>query len=505
MVGSGCALYLHENWALVRGPGPEVNFIPEGYGLYNSVATVKTLAPLRAKVPRYSDSYSSTLTLHHGSAEVRPRVAEWSGAVFRLESFRKHFLMITLLEPVEVGAPPGRLSDWVIAPVRFNEFAGLRTTKGVAVYSPEFSCFGHRWTLGVFPGGDDDSNNGFVALRLVNETEECIGVEFKFIIKHPRGGENVWGGTCTGEMSMFAPASSDGDAVNDVWPARGCPNFARRSKLMNYLVDGTLIVEVHMRTNKPVHQSASFVPENPTLQNMLNDFGNEETADVKFEVGGTVESAKGRRKRAKTSTTTFHAHHYALRLNAPALADMCKPGDDSPTAISNVQPEIFMHLLYYCYGGKIDKDDLQSDAKDMIEAADRFGIVSLKLEAEACYVDTVELTLDNIVELVTYADSKNLALLKEHCLDYLSSANKIEVAKKVSFDDIPSHLMKDWMVSLARREGGGRARATRSAQCEYRSSAIWHMRRDLVLTAHAKCLLTQSRTVKRVARRNHDD
>ncbi|EJK57614.1 hypothetical protein THAOC_22322 [Thalassiosira oceanica] len=183
--------------------------------------------------------------------------------------------------------------------------------------------------------------------------------------------------------------------------------------------------------------------------------GNEETADVKFEVGGTAESAKGRRKRAKTPTTIFHAHHIFLRLNAPALADMCKPGDDSPTAISNVRPEIFKHLLYYCYGGKIDKDDLQSDAKDIIEAADRFGIVSLKLEAEACYVDTVELTLDNIVELVTYADSKNLALLKEHCLDYLSSANKIEVAKKVSFDDIPSHLMRDLMVSLARREGEG--------------------------------------------------
>ena len=38
-------------------------------------------------------------------------------------------------------------------------------------------------------------------------------------------------------------------------------------------------------------------------------------------------------------------------------------------------------------------------------------------------------------------------------MDFLSSANKIEVAEKVSFDDIPSHLMKDWMVSLARREG----------------------------------------------------
>ena len=65
----------------------------------------------------------------------------------------------------------------------------------------------------------------------------------------------------------------------------------------------------------------------------------------------------------------------------------------------------------------------------------------------------MELTLDNIIEVVTYADSKNLALLKEHCMDFLISTNKIEAAKKVSFDDIPSHLMKDLMVALARREG----------------------------------------------------
>ena len=140
-------------------------------------------------------------------------------------------------------------------------------------------------------------------------------------------------------------------------------------------------------------------------------------------------------------------------MNAPALADMCRPGDASaPTTINNVQPEIFKHLLYYCYGGKISKEDLRSNAKDIIEAADRFGIINLKLEAEACYVDTVELTLDNILEVVTYADSKNLALLKEHCMEFLSSANKMEVAKKVSFVDMPPHLVKDLLVAQARSE-----------------------------------------------------
>lgn len=224
---------------------------------------------------------------------------------------------------------------------------------------------------------------------------------------------------------------------------------------MNYLVNsGTLTVEVHMRINKP--GPVQFVPGNPILDNLLDDFNNKETATIKLEVGG---SREGSTKRIKTMTTSFYAHHYILRLSAPVLADMCEPRDDrthseysSCVPITDVQPEIFKHLLYYCYGGKIDEEDLRTNAKYIIEAADCFGVVNLKLEAEACYANTIELTLDNIVDVVTYAHSKNLALLKERCMNFLSSANKKEVAKRVSFANVPAQLLNDLMVSLARRE-----------------------------------------------------
>ena len=289
----------------------------------------------------------------------------------------------------------------------------------------------------------------YFTLSLENRTrtEDTIEVEFKFIIKHPHGGEDI--SECSGRVVKFSTAGSR--FVGGVGPYVNI-SFAIQSSMYNYLVDGTLIVEVHMRTNKPGQQSAPFVPENPFLRNAMMDFGDEETTDVKLEVGEAVLNRAGRRKRGKTSTTTFHAHHLVLRRNAPALADMCQPGNGSaPIKINNVRPEIVKHLLYYCYGGKIDEEDLQSNAKEIIEAADRFDIVNLKLEAEACYVDMVELTLDNIIEIVAYADSKNLALLKEHCMDFLGRADKGEVAEKVSFDDMP-HLMQDLLVAMARSE-----------------------------------------------------
>ena len=350
-------------------------------------------------------------------------------------------IMSTRHEPVQVGAPsapPGQLSDWEITPVHFNGFAGLRTIKDARVHSPKFSCFGHQWVVIMHPGGARNSNDGFVALLLVHMTAEAIGAEIKMVVKHPNGGRDLALATKFGESSRVV----------------GSLNYAARSTLMNYLVDGTLIVEVHMRTSKPVQRSAPFLPENPSSRNTLREFGNEETADIKFEVGGAVQSGTGRRKRGKTSTTTFYAHHFVLLRNAPMLDNLCNSGADSaPTVISNVRPEIVKHLLYYCYGGKIGDEDLQSNAKEIIDAADRFDVVNLKLEAEACYVDTVELTLDNIIEIVTYADSKNLALLKEHCMDFLvGHDDKGEIVEKISFDGMPSRLVTDLMVAMARSE-----------------------------------------------------
>ena len=95
--------------------------------------------------------------------------------------------MSTRLEPVHVGAPTGGLSDWVIAPVYFNGFVGLTTTKGESVESPEFTCFGHKWSVHMFPGGDNDSDDRYVALHISNRTEEAIEVIVKVVVKHPNG------------------------------------------------------------------------------------------------------------------------------------------------------------------------------------------------------------------------------------------------------------------------------------------------------------------------------
>mmetsp|Transcript_14631 Transcript_14631/g.33951 ORF Transcript_14631/g.33951 Transcript_14631/m.33951 type:complete len:208 (+) Transcript_14631:334-957(+) len=205
--------------------------------------------------------------------------------------------------------------------------------------------------------------------------------------------------------------------------------------MLTYLNNGTLTLEIHLRTNKQV-DPASFVPSNPCSGNLLKGFNDEEMSDVAFEVGGEVESAANRRKRGKTITTRFHAFHAILRLNAPSLSDMCRPGDEAAVPINGVEPEVFKMLLYFCYGGKVSEDELEANAKAIIEAADRFEVINLKLQAEAVLTKQTEIMVDNMLDNLLYANSKNLALFQEKIMDFVAE-NGDRIVGNVSFDDVP--------------------------------------------------------------------
>ena len=219
--------------------------------------------------------------------------------------------------------------------------------------------------------------------------------------------------------------------------------------MLTYLNNGTLTLEVHLRTHKQGEPS-SFVPSNPCGDNMLKVFfNNEEMSDVTFEVGGEVESAADNRKRARTTATTFHASHVILRLNAPSLADMCRPGDEAAVPINGVESKVFKMLLYFCYGGTIEEEELAANAKAIIDAADRFGIVNLKLQAEAVLTEQTDIAVNNMLDNLLYANSKNLALFQEKIMDFVAE-NGGKIVGNVSFDDVPSNLISDILTAFAR-------------------------------------------------------
>jgi len=87
--------------------------------------------------------------------------------------------------------------------------------------------------------------------------------------------------------------------------------------------------------------------------------------------------------------------------------------------------------------------------QDIIDAADKYSIVNLKLEAEAAYVKSTDISLNNAVDNLLYADSRNCALLKEAVMNFLAD-NHNEAAEKISFDDMPGHVVKDLLIVFGR-------------------------------------------------------
>ncbi|KAL7525731.1 hypothetical protein ACHAWF_001485 [Thalassiosira exigua] len=174
-------------------------------------------------------------------------------------------------------------------------------------------------------------------------------------------------------------------------------------------------------------------------------FMDEESSDVVFEVGPT--NVTKSRKKAKPSPVNFYAHRFILHVSASALADMCENAGN--VSIANVKPDIFRHALYYAYGGKVSDEDMETNAKEIIDAADIFGMANLKLEAEASYVNSTDIDVDNMMDNLLYADAKNCALLKEAVIDFVAE-NGDDVLENVSLKDIPGGMFADLLTAVTR-------------------------------------------------------
>jgi hypothetical protein len=309
---------------------------------------------------------------------------------------------------------------------------------------------GNEWRLRLYPGGVTDAAEGMVTLGLYNESEKPIDIDFDFSVIDGNGKQVAYDRSAT--PLYFAPVgtvSPEGTGLNG-WGF----SFVKRSKLLSSLVDGTLVIEVLMRLATPTKSvPPPFIPENPSsCKTIAGVFLDEKYSDIMFEVGGD-QRKNNAMKVAKIARERFPAHRLIVANCSSILADLCASHNDdtSPIQINDVTPDIFRLLLSYIYGGKVSNDDMKSHAREIIDAADKYGVINLKLEAEANLVEATTFTIENVMELLLYADSKNLALLKEAAMDFIVG-NKLEVIDKLSFATAPGALITDVLAAMSRGE-----------------------------------------------------
>jgi hypothetical protein len=237
--------------------------------------------------------------------------------------------------------------------VHFDGFAGLPAQRNEHIQSEEFTCLGNNWCLGIYPGGDADAEEGMVSVFLCNMSKQRVNICFGFSVE---------------DCAEFKVASSIFEPVGEAGCSLGTRKFVR-SKVIDSLVDGTLVIEVDM---KLVDRTKPFIPENPSCKIIQGMFLDEEFADIMFEVGGQ-QSKSNARKKAKNLSLTFPAHRLIVRKCSSTLADLCGSAGDktTPIQIPDVSPDIFHHLLFHLYGGKVADADMKSHAKEIIDTADK--------------------------------------------------------------------------------------------------------------------------------------
>ena len=326
-------------------------------------------------------------------------------------------------------------AEWKSFQFQIHNFASLMENAEKCDYidSPDFTYNGHQWYLRVYPCGDKDASDGFVSVEIRHFCIGNITIDFQFSVLKPCGTPLLHTENFKEELDSFSGWGWDIIHRLDVLDEDNDVNYLR--------TDGSLTIVVSMKE----HRTIEFTPENPLVRTIRRMYNDEETADVSFEVVNSTSEEE----EEINSSVTFHAHRFILRQCAPILADLL--GEEDKFTISDVTPNVFEHLLYYVYGGVVLRDDFNRYAKEIIDAADKYAIVNLKLTAEVAYVELTEITFDNAIDNLLYADGKNCALLKEKVISFLAE-HPNEAAKKISFVDCPGHVMKDLLIAVGKKD-----------------------------------------------------
>lgn len=361
-------------------------------------------------------------------------------------------------QTIHVGTPR-HPTGWSNATIHFHNFREMPTKKGDSVDSDPFRVHGLYWYLRIHPGGAASANgDGMISLylRCKSAAESNVAVQAEFSLALLRNDKQI-------DSMMSCPLNAFRRK------RKGWPNFISRSRVLDsssQLLDDhgtlTVLVKIQLLQEGDVN---NFVPKNDIgvgLVRLLREVNSKlqldqydsrveeesstaNTADVKFLVEGDE----------------IYAHRLILKLGAPALAQLCEDADadeDTAIPIPRVRSPIFQGLLRFAYGDAVpddvwnmtttslvgadagsdnDEDDqedsnntgepsvLDTPAMQLLDAANRYGVVGLKILAET-KVAEAEISVSNASDLILYADAFHCPLLKEKVVDYfIAHANEI--------------------------------------------------------------------------------
>lgn len=314
----------------------------------------------------------------------------------------------------------GFRSEWQT--IHFHNFQNLISNENIE--SPTFSCFGCQWKLRLYK----NLRAVWVYLiPLVSASGTKISGSFRYVTV------NNMGKPCGKRYHPFTVGYSDSktsfdDTISDLMIRED----AR-------LVHGTLTIILEMHAKSDSHVASSLVTETQLRQVMVNILSDEGTADISFDVKGQM----------------IRAHLNILKAMAPDFVrtlNLEEHDKSTSIPIGDVEPDIFRSMMKYIYGDA-SAFKVSECGRAVIDAADKYGVDNLKLYAEKCYVDSIDLNADNVADMLLYADGKSCNMLKKAAMDF-AVANMDDVLQSTSFSSLyqSESITREIMGVMAKRQ-----------------------------------------------------
>jgi hypothetical protein len=146
---------------------------------------------------------------------------------------------------VHMGEPPPNFQEWMRTYIHFHGFAGLPKERGAMVESDTFTNLGHQWRFVLYPGGDDDAEQGMVSVELIHMSVEHIQIVCIIYV-------DVEVGPKPRRVAKGRGFKFDFDPTNGRYLIK---DFAKRNDIMNSLLHGTLSIVIGWKLAVPTNNS----------------------------------------------------------------------------------------------------------------------------------------------------------------------------------------------------------------------------------------------------------
>jgi len=187
-------------------------------------------------------------------------------------------------------------------------------------------------------------------------------------------------------------------------------NIINHGELLNrqydILSNGNFQVELLVQI-KSITRDIFFKPKAPYSKHIFRSLERGEFSDVQFEVEGEV----------------FDAHKVIVSAHSEVLAECCRQSNSSgdPIPLRGVSSECFQTVLNYMYcGGFPEREEyIEKHGKEIISAANMYGLLDFKMIIETSLVGNRVINRSNAAGYLVFAEAHCCALLKEYALNYI--------------------------------------------------------------------------------------